>query len=59
VCGKKESSDVQDGWRGGKVSKNRDRFRGIGNRTSQLKKDGSSFDSKSCISDVLKCLGIS
>ena len=59
MCGKKEGSDVQDGWRGGKLNKTRDRFRGIGNRASQLKKDGSSLDSKSCISDVLKCFGIS
>jgi len=44
MCGEEKGSDVQGGLSGGKESRDRDRFQGIGKRASQLKEDGSSVD---------------
>ena len=59
VCSKEKGSDVEGGWSGSKGSRYRDRLRGIGKRTGQLKTDGSSVDGKSFVLDALKCFGIS
>ena len=59
MCGKEAGPDVHSGWSGGQGSRCRDRPRGIGKRTSQLKKDASSVDGNSFALYALKCFGIS
>jgi len=59
MCDKEEGSDVQGGWSGSNRSRDWDRSQGIGNRLSQLKKDGFSVDRTSFVSDAIKCFGIS
>jgi len=59
MCGKEKGSEVQGGWSKGKRRRAQDRFRGIRKRPSQLKEDGSSVDTKSCVLNALKCFGIS
>jgi len=57
MCGEEEGSNVQGGWSG--RSRDQDRFRGISKRIGQFKKDGSSVDGKSFVSNALTCFGFS